>query len=214
VKKTRLTKKTVLKIYSVVIAVVFALLILHDAVSHIVSFQRAGCTIEVFDAYGNAEISTNGVCYHRGLDLWTFRSLGKTDANTLILVTHFFTSKDAVGLGVSDTPDIFFIITHPVSLFYTVKGTTNTGETYMAVSPNIVSISSSLDNKTVIIVTCKLPRIEEFAKALLEAGARKVIITNTPTLDEGTIGFFVEKIVNIKDADKLCSLPIFTCYSK
>lgn len=185
-----------------------------DAAAHLLTPYRTGCKIEVFDAYGFADPKIAGQYYRGGLDMWTFRSLGKTDAEVIVVITHFFSSSNPsmVGLGVSDEPSFLFALTHPASSFFIVKGRTNEGEEKVAASPRIMAISSRLDGKVIILLTCKLPGIEEFAKAFLDAGARKVLVSNTPFLDTDDVNMLLKKVLNAKSVDDLCSYGFFSCY--
>jgi hypothetical protein len=210
-------KELVARIYIAAVMAVLLIVVLHDATAHIFSTWRSGCDVEIFDVYGYMKNipDKEGTCYYKGLDVWTFRNLGKTDADTIIIVSHFFTSPSAVGLGISDGQSPFFLLTHPISIFYIVKGTSDDAS-YLAVSPDIVSISSRLDGKTIVLITCNLPRMNELAEAFLNAGAKRVIVTNMERLADSYTNYMVSKVLEAletENVEDLCRTPLFTCYT-
>lgn len=203
------TKRVLLRAYSVAVLVFFLVVLVHDAVAHVVAPLRTGCGVEVYDVYGLLKTPPQGTCYFKGLSTWGFRSLGKTTARKIIIITHFFSTPPVVGLGVSDEDSVWFALTHPVSLFFILKGIAS-GKTYLAVSPGILSISSRLDGKVIVIISCKLPGMKEFADALLRSGAKLVAVSNAEALSKDNVGTFLNVALTTKN---LCGSSLFVCYN-
>jgi hypothetical protein len=83
---------------------------------------RSGCSVEVFDAYGYAR-GAAGSCYYGRLELRDYLHLGETDAQVIIIATHYFTSPSGeVGLGTSEPVAIHYPLLHPVRALQVVKG--------------------------------------------------------------------------------------------
>ena len=166
----------------------------------------------IYDVYGLLENSTiaNESCYYTGLSVSDFRALGKVKADKIIIVTHNFYQGKVTGLGTSDKASPLTPILHPISIFYLVKGETSDGETYLAVSPGIASLSAPLNGKTIIIITCS-ENIDEIASGILSMGADTVIVSNSPVLSPEEAVILAKKAIN-GDALTLCATPTFHCY--
>ena len=174
--------------------------------------RRTGCEIEVFDVYGYVR----GVvekCYYDKLELRDYMHLGETDAEIIIIATHYFTSPHGeVGLGTSEKIEFYYPLIHPVRAFLVVRGVVQPGKVYAAAPPRVLSMSN-LTGKVVILLTCKLPRVEEVVEAFIKSGAELVVISNTPTLKPSELKYLVEIVLrNTNNLDYLCDLDLFTCY--
>ncbi len=173
---------------------------------------RRGCEVEVFDPYGYAR----GVveeCYYDKLELRDYIHLGETDAKVIIIATHYFTSPSGdVGLGTSEKIEFYYPLIHPVRSLIVVRGVVVPGSVYAAAPPRVLS-TSNLTGKTIVLLTCKLPRIEEVTEALVKSGAELVVVSNTPSLSPGEMRSLLDFVVkNTSNLSRLCELNLFTCY--
>lgn len=173
---------------------------------------RRGCRVEVFDVYGYAR----GVveeCYYDKLELGDYIHLGETDAEIIVIATHYFTSPQGeVGLGTSERVELYYPLVHPVRAFYVVRGVVRPGEVYAAAPPRVLSMSN-LTGKVVVLLTCKLPRIEEVVEAFIKSGAELVVVSNTPTLKPSELRYLLELVLeNTGNIESLCAMELFTCY--
>ncbi|MCC6035352.1 MAG: hypothetical protein LM567_07655 [Desulfurococcaceae archaeon] len=172
---------------------------------------RSGCRIEVFDVYGYAR----GVvekCYFDMLELRDYMHLGETDAEVIIIATHYFTSpRGEIGLGTSEKIEFYYPLIHPVRAFYIVKGILP-GSTYAAAPPRVISMSN-LTGKILVLLTCKLPRIEEVIDAFIKSGVKFIVVSNTISLRPSELRYLLELVLkNIDDLKGLCNSELFICY--
>jgi len=177
---------------------------------HLYSWRR-GCEVEVFDPYGYAK-GVLSECYYDVMTLADYIHLGETDAKTIVIVTHFFTSPSGeVGLGTSEEIQLYYPLVHPVRAFHVVKGILP-GRMYASAPPRVFK-DAHLVNKTIVLLTCRLPRIEEVVEAFLGGGARLVIVSNTPALQPSEARRLLELVLNsLSDVKRLCATELFTCY--
>jgi hypothetical protein len=177
---------------------------------HVYSW-RSGCSVEVFDVYGYAR-GTVGSCYYGRLELRDYLHLGETDAEVIIIATHYFTSPSGeVGLGTSESVAIYYPLLHPVRALQIVKGVLP-GATYAAVPPHVIE-RSDLRGRTVVLLTCNLPRIEEVAEAFTRAGARLVLVSNTPALQPSQLRYLLQLVLDsLGNLEGLCTTGLFLCY--
>lgn len=207
-------KRYFFTICAISLAVVSSFIIVFDALAHLLYLSNEECDTLVVDVYGYLDnhILQEGVCYKRGLSVWEFRSLGKVKAHRVIIVTHFFSSPKSLGLGVSDDMSIVFLLLHPVTTFFVVKGVLGNGEIRLAVAPSIKYISSPMNNKTIFLVTCFRPEIAEFANAFLDLGARAVIVTRTAEMTLKDAVSTVYTLLKQQNLEELCGSPYIYCY--
>jgi len=134
-------------------------------------------------------------CYYDRLELRDYLHLGETDAEVLVIATHYFTSpRGEVGLGTSEPVPAYYPLVHPVRALQVVKGVLPRG-VYAAVPPRVIE-GSNLRGKTVVLLTCSLPRIDEVAEAFVRAGARLVAVSSTPALQPAKLRYLLELVSN------------------
>lgn len=189
-----------------------------DATAHLLPlhWDYNGCDTLIIDVYGylNTDdlLDSPKVCYRRGMTAWEFRRLGQTKANNIIIITHLFTSSESVGLGTSDVPSFTFPLLHPITTLFIIKGVTNNGEVKLAVTPSIKYISSSMDGKTVSIITCFRPEIVEFTNAFLSLNARPVIVTRIAELKLRDALDIINHILTNNEYSRVCNHIYLQCY--
>lgn len=199
-----------------VISFVFLVIVADALIQFIVPFRR-GCDVEVFDVYGvlNAtELSElPSYCYMKSLNVWGFRTLGKTTASVIVVVTHFFSSQDAVGLGVSDPPTILTTLLHPITTFYIIKGTTSDGDLKLGVTPEISKLSYPLNGKTLVLLTCNLKGIDSFARSFIDvSGLDLLIVSKEEILREESVEHYLKLVLTTSNISSLCDTQLFTCF--
>ena len=172
---------------------------------------RKGCSVEVFDVYGYAR-GLLSRCYYDRLELRDYLHLGETDAEVLVIATHYFTSpRGEVGLGTSEPVPAYYPLVHPVRTLQVIKGVLPSG-VYAAVPPHVIE-GSNLRGKTVVLLTCSLPRVDEVAEAFVRAGARLVAVSNTPALQPDRLRYLLELVLNsLGSPESLCGTELFVCY--
>jgi len=188
----------------------FCLVILDYTSLQFYSWRR-DCEVEVFDVYGYAR----GVvekCYFDKLELRDYIHLGETDAKVIIIATHYFTSPQGdVGLGTSEKIEFYYPLVHPVRAFYVVKGILQSG-IYVATPPRAL-LMSNLTSKILVLLTCKLLRIEEIIEAFTRSGARLIVVSNTISLRPDELRYLLEIVLrNIDNIESLCESDLFVCY--
>jgi len=166
----------------------------------------------IYDVYGvlkDTDISKDP-CYYTGLSVDDFRTLGKLETNKIIIITHNFYQGILTGIGTSDPASPIAPILHPISVFYLVKGITSKGEKYLAVTPNISSLSIPLNGKEIVLLVCS-ENIDKIATGLASMGAKIVVVSNTPSLTPEQAISLVKLSVQ-DNSTSLCSSPFFYCY--
>jgi hypothetical protein len=174
--------------------------------------RRTGCEVEVFDPYSYAR----GVlerCYYDKLELRDYIHLGETDARVIIIATHYFTSPHGeVGLGTSEKIEFYYPLLHPLRSFYVVRGVVQPGSVYAAAPPRVLSMSN-LTGKVVVLLTCRLARIEEVVEAFIESGAELVVVSNTPALSPSELRYLLVLVLrSASSIQDLCKSELFACY--
>jgi len=172
---------------------------------------RRGCSVEVFDVYGYAA-GVLDKCYYNRLEFRDYIHLGETEAEVIVIATHYFTSpKGRVGLGTSEKIYFYYPLLHPVKTLYVVKGILP-NSIYVAAPPQIIEASNFRD-KVIVLLTCKLPRLEEVVEAFTKGGARLVVVSNTPALQPSELRYLLKLVLSdIDGLENLCKTELFICY--
>jgi len=208
----RFRRRVVRTLLTLAPLIAFFCLIFVDFASLYLYTWRKRCEVEVFDTYGYVR----GVvekCYYDRLELRDYMHLGASDAKVIVIATHYFTSPQGeVGLGTSERAELYYPLLHPIRALQAVRGVIQPGVVYVAAPPRVFS-ASNLTGKVVILLTCKLPRIEEVVNALIDGGAHLVIVSNTPVLRPSELRYLLELVLQrVDNPDELCALKLFTCY--
>lgn len=185
-----------------------------DALAHIFYFwsDASGCETLIVDVYGfiSPPSAVDGTCYRVGMSAWELRSLGRTEAKHIIIITHVFSSEEGVGIGVSDEVTPAFPLLHPVTALFSIKGVTGDGRTALALSPGFWIISHRLTGKTVTLITCFRDRTKELVDSFLRLGAEEVIVVNVAHTTRNIATTLVNTL--LESPSSVCDLRYVSCY--
>ena len=216
-----LNRITALSAYAV-LGTILALIILYYIFPWVIP-ERRGCAVDVIDVYGILSPITKA-CHYRGADIQTLRAIGRTSADVIVLVTHFFTDGEHYGLGSNENVTLKNIVKNlPFVPFmvkgYPVTGTLNnltilsTEEKYLALTPRGFMQSPGLDGKIVVLISCPGPGLEEFAHTFIGKGAKMVIFGDSTKASADYLVYEVVSSYWNGTISKLCDLEYFECWT-
>lgn len=196
-----------------VVALILALLLARD-VSSLFLHSPPGVECEeyvIYDVYGLlSDRYSSDECYFTGITVDDLKAIHRLRAEKVILVTHYFYSGDTVGIGVSEEPTVWTVFKYPLTSFMLAIGDAGDGSEYIAVKPSAFKYLVKLDGKIVYLISCSW-NIEPMVNAMLESGARMVIVSDTPALLPDDAYYYVERAL-VEDIDTICSSVDFKCY--
>ena len=204
------------RVISAILLLTIVLILVSDVAGHLIYVPRTPSCEDyvVIDVYGvlrNTSVALDK-CYTTGMSTLDYRALGKIPAKKIVLVTHYFTRNNTLGIGTSDEATVLFVILHPVSSLLIETGRTLDGKKYIVATPSLNMLSDNLNNKEIIVITCSAG-FEKMAQALLERGADVVVVSSYSNLDPEKAVQLVEKSVKTMTKN-LCTDLEFICFNQ
>jgi len=200
-------------VYALLLVLFFGYIALaiYDGFAHTFGDARSGCRVEVWDVYGllmPAPDLGGDVCWYNGMSVYDARRLGRTVADRIIIVTHYFenNTEHLYGIGTSDPVDLTWFVLHPVSALHVFKGQVQgTNESWLALKPSIWDWSASLEGKEVILIVCSMPSTKYYASVMVErSGADVVAYSKIIALTPELAAKAVTQALEAEDINALC----------
>ncbi len=145
----------------------------------------SSASIVVFDATGL--VKGVGLRYAKvvnGFTIPTFLSMGKCGSRAIVIVSHglklvstLSLPRGSFALETSEPASALAFLEYPLYILLegVVRGESfGSSEVRLAVTSRMIPFMSSLDGKIVVLLTCPMGRIGDFAKALAEKGCALV----------------------------------------
>ena len=184
--------------------VVVSTLLLVPTVVRVIALNTAygDCDVLVVDATG----VLSGECVKRELSLADLYVAGFIEPRNVVLVTHGFSDGEIFALGLSEDYNFETLIKYLPLRSFLVRGVVE-NESYLALKPHAPLLMSG---KRVVLLTCPLPGVDDFAKYLASLGNEVAYVDFNFTLSEVEVlvEYVAEKMGNFSD---LCSGP-FKCF--
>jgi len=200
------------------IALWLAASVIYDALLPVISSPRCPSSrVVVIDVSGVLNGSSIGAPVVHGLTLPQFLSLGKCRAKYVVIVSHglrivssITTKRGGFALELSEPASAVSLIKYPLFIFTEavmrgyVRGYT---APRLAVTSRAIEFMDPLRGKIVILITCPLGDIKDFARALVSRGCTAVAYPSTWIL-LSRVSKIVRSVVGILEKSENASAAI------
>ena len=175
---------------------------------------RVSSDIVVIDLTGSIKIEQPNTRVVHLMTVNDFRCLGCIKAKHIIIVGHGYSVKRALtlplntfALETSETPSILVVISHPLLVLSEaiVKGCSDS-ICHIAVTPRIFLFTIPIKFESVVLVTCGMGNVKNFAEEIHRAGAR-VVIYSAKSIAIDDVPSIVKEIVRILTTKGPCYIP-------
>lgn len=179
----------VLRLVAIFLATLFAALLVLDLVEPYVVVSLGvvpNARVLIIDIAGIVDEAPCNARVVKGLSIDLFRVLGASDASIIVFVGHGMVIKSSLfvkgfALESSECPSPFIVLRHPLLVLTeaVMRGKVwSENVPRVAITKNMLAFSHPWNGKVIVIATCGLSGIDDFAKEFVHRGAKLVVFTN------------------------------------